>query len=231
MIAVITTNRNQDYLAETIRQIDESARSKKKVVILDSHKPAPPDFPVNRSWEVIQYLKPTYHRHNKWVGWKAFEVAAESGEDLCFFEDDLELGKNVALYIENFKIPEEMAFVAFFDSYLPKTIPMGLWRIHGHAFQMSQAVKFRADKIKDFLAYRNSPSWQRLMAVIGFDEMIKHCAIENKFHYGIHQPSLVQHVGAVSAVGNGHLDHPSRVSHSYQGKELDPHKIFQDFFK
>ncbi len=219
MIVVLTcNNRGQSYVEETLCQIEENAKGR-KVILVDGDS-----FPPREGWEIACQPRQVIPPQNKWTAWEAFKLAANAEEDLVFFEDDLEFCKNAPSFIESFKVPDDLGFVVFFSPWLTKDQPLGLWRIHPHAYIMAQAMKFPLRSVKKLLTARTAPIWQEVMNQGGFDEVLRHVAISMKMRFGIMNPGLVQHIGAVSLVGNGDLK-GIRVAQNYGGKSLDACKL------
>jgi hypothetical protein len=214
MIVVLTCNREQPYVEETLRQIEESAKGR-KVILVDGKS-----FPPREGWEIVCRPRPVIPPQNKWTAWEAFRLAAEAEEDLVFFEDDLEFCKNAPAFIESFPIPDDVGFTVFFSPWLTREQPLGLWRIHPHAYIMAQAMKFPLRTVKKLHEARRAPIWDEARCFGGFDEILRHIVISMGLRLGIFNPGLVQHVGAVSLVGNGDLQ-GMRVAKNYAGKDTD----------
>lgn len=218
MIVVLTCGRSgASYVEATVKQIDESARGPRVLLVdetLDN------SF-VNRSdWRVERRTRPIVAPQNKWVAWEAFHLAADANEDLCFFEDDLEFARNAPKYIENFSVPDDLAFVTFFSTWLGPKQPLGLWRIHAHTYMMAQALKFPLRTVRHLVEERSGALWNEGRMLGGFDEILRHVAIRCAWRYGVMHPGIVQHVGANSAVGNGELS-DNRIAHNYTGCDFD----------
>ena len=220
MIVVLTCQREgASYVEETLNQIDASAPAGVTKIIL-SDGPPPPEADRRPGWENVVSPRPIRQPQNKWSAWKAFELAFEAKEDLCFFEDDLLLAKNAAARICEFKVPDDLTFVTFFSPWLTKSQPLGLWRIHGASYIMAQSLKFPLRTCERLLGMRQSDEWLEASGAEGFDGAVRWYCMKHHLLYGIHNPSLVQHVGAVSAVGNGPLK-GCRVAENFVGVETD----------
>jgi hypothetical protein len=215
MIVVLTTNRpGSSYLEETCRQIESSAR-RSKVILVDGKESV-----TRNGWLSVAHARPVVPPQNKWTAWEAFRLAVEAKEDLVFFEDDLELCVNAASYIEDFPVPEDLAFVTFYSPWVEKAFPIGIVRVHAHSYVMAQALKFPLRTAEELWRYRFEPIWKEASGVGGFDEILRYLAIKKTWRYGIFNPGIVQHVGANSVVGNGGLV-GMRVARNYAGKDYD----------
>lgn len=211
MIVVLTCPRTPSYLADTLQQIDESTHGR-KTLLVDGV-----DCPSRAGWNIICHPRPVAPRQNKWTGWEAFEVATAADEDLCFFEDDLEFCKNAPSFIEDFAVPDDLAFVTFFSPWVDLTWPIGLWRHHAHSYTMAQALKFSRRTVRELVTCKEEAM---SIAPGGIDEALHYVATERRWRYGIMNPGLVQHVGAESFVGNGPL-RGIRVAKNFAGREFD----------
>lgn len=227
MIVVLTCRRpdgSNKYVRETVRQIDESAKGERRILLSDG--PLDDDWRPPSDWEIVYKNRPVIQPQNKWVAWTAFEMAAEANEDLVFFEDDLEFSKNAPGFISKFKVPNDVEFIVFYTPWFTHEIPIGLWRIHAGCYMMAQAMKFSASTAKLLAAARYESIWQEAMALGGLDEILRHIASTNRWRYGIFHPGIVQHIGENSVVGNGPL-RGMRSARNYAGKDLDPHDLRQ----
>jgi len=219
LIVVLTCRRpGAAYATETIRQINESAPSSEEKVLL-SDGPPPEGLEAPPSWRVVEEPRPVIPPQNKHTAWKAFELAFAAKSDLCFFEDDLLLAKNAAARIARFHVPDDLAFVTFFSTWLTSRQPIGLWRIHAATYVMAQSLKFPLRTVGELLLARQSPEWHNTKQG-GFDEVLRRFAMARGWRYGIHNPNLVQHVGETSAVGNGRLSE-NRVTPNFAGAGTD----------
>ncbi len=219
MIAVLTAPRlTTSYLARTLVGIDASARSTNKVVICDGEVPVLPP-----GWRAEPFIRPVPYPHNKWAAWRAFDLALEAGEDLTLFEDDLSLCKNAAAVIENYVVPDDIAFMLF---YAPWSGPPAIWRAHINAYVFAQCLRFPLRSLKTLCALRPQMEACRLG---GSDECIKAVTMPLNWFWGVHKPGLVQHIGADSAVGNGLL-RGTRISQDYPGDAFDALSLRRDHY-
>jgi hypothetical protein len=223
MIVVLTCPRpGTSYVEATVKQIDESARGSTRILLVDSTEDS--DGPRHNEsfagWRVETRVRPLRSPQNKWVAWEAFHLAAAENEDLCFFEDDLEFSRNAPRYIENFSVPDDVAFVTFFSPWLERKLPIGLFRVHAHSYTMAQALKFPLRTVRQLVEERGRALGHEGQLLGGFDEILRHIAIQRTWRYAAMHPGIVQHVGANSAVGNGGLV-GNRIAHNYLGREFD----------
>ncbi len=219
MIAVLTAPRITSYLERTLAGIDASARSTNKVVICDGEVPALP-----AGWRAEPFVRPVPHAHNKWACWRAFDLAVEAQEDLTLFEDDLSLCKNAALVIEDYAVPDDIAFMLFYAPW--STLPPAIWRAHINAYVYAQCLRIPLRSLKTLCELRPQMEACRLG---GSDETIKAVTMPLNWYWGMHSPGLVQHIGADSAVGNGFL-RGSRISRDYPGDSFDALSLRRDHY-
>lgn len=212
MIAVLTHPRGTSYLAATLASTDESAKGK-RTVVTDSMEPLC-DLP--RGWPVDAFERPvTPTPDNRWTLWRAFGLAYEAGEDLIAIEDDVRWCRNGARAAELLAVPHDVAWVSLFDVGSTRAMPHGLWTTRrGDGFMFAQAIKF-PHRTCALMRKLGCEMYER----IGSDSQIAAIGGMLGLSYAVHVPSLVQHIGAVSAVGNGSLD--GRVSPSWRA-EFDP---------
>lgn len=209
MIAVLTHPRpGASYLAATLASTDESAQGR-RVVVSDSLAPLGIELPDHWRLDAFE-RRPTATPDNRWTLWHAFNLAYQAGEDLVAVEDDVRWCRNGARAAELLAVPHDVAWVGLFDIGSTWEMPHGLWVSRRAAgFVYAQAIKFprRTVALMRHLGCRDverSGSDNQLAVIGGMLGL----------SYALHVPSLVQHVGAVSAVGNGGLE--GRVSRSWR---------------
>lgn len=211
MIVVLTCERAPSYRDVTLQQIEECVRGR-KTLLVDGTDPLPPP-----GWDIVYHPRPVAPPQNKWTAWEAFRIADRANEDLCFFEDDLVFSKNAPSFIEDFVVPDDLAFVTFFSPWIDPSWPIGLWRHHAHSYTMAQALKFSRRTVHALATCKEEAM---VIAPGGFDEALHYIAVERRWRYGIVNPGLVQHVGAESVVGNGPLT-GMRVTKNFAGRAFD----------
>lgn len=217
MIAVLTHPRNGiSYLNDTIASTDESATGK-RIVISDSLRV------ISCAWPVESFERPlTAFPDNRWSLWRAFNLAYESGEDLIAVEDDVKWCRNGARHAEMLPVPHDVAWVSLFDVGSGPTMPHGLWTSRkAGGFMFAQAIKF---------PHRTCALMRRTGCTnhdrVGSDSQLAAIGDMLGLSYAVHVPSIVQHVGAISAVGNGGLE--GRTSSTWKA-EFDPTMVYRTF--
>lgn len=213
MIAVLTHPRATSYLAATLASTDASAQGT-RVVVSDSMAPLGIELPDH--WRLDAFRRSeTPTPDNRWTLWRALALAYETGEDLVAVEDDVRWCRNGARAAELLPVPHDVAWVSLFDIGSGPAMPHGLWLSRRpEGFMFAQAIK---------LPWRTCALLRRvgceMFDRVGSDSQLACVGGMLGLSYAIHVPSLVQHVGAVSAVGNGGLE--GRVSQSWR-EHFDP---------
>lgn len=225
MIAVLTTYPVRPYLSATLAAIDSSATEPRHLFV-DVVCPVTDDIrqildvAVAEHWEWSVHFcpRPPGKPHNKHAMWTIFNFFAErnTGEDLVFFEDDVVTTKNAALYIQRFKVPDDLAWVSFYAPWGGPDVPWGTLRAKAAMFNFCQALKFPA-KIVNALALRAGEAGSSHFG--GSDEVLNQIGRTEGWSYGVHFPGLVQHVGEISVVGNAPA--PGRTSKAFIGVYFD----------
>lgn len=207
MIVVLTHPRpGASYLLDTLAAIDASATGH-RVIVSDSDAELPA---VPAAWEVHRFARPQTERpENRWSLWRAFELAHDRGDDLIVCEDDIALCANGARHAEWLPVPHDVHWISLYDPHFRMTAPHCLARMPGETFVFAQMVKF---PLRTCTLFRNL-GCQRYDRV-GSDDQLGALGRLLGMRYAIHVPSLAQHVGAVSAVGNGDLSW--RTSQSFR---------------
>ena len=85
---------------------------------------------------------------------------------------------------------------------------------------MAQCMKFPLRSCIELTRARKESLWTEGSNLGGFDEILRYMAIQKHWKYGIINPGIVEHVGVISAVGNGNLS-GMRVSKNYAGRDFD----------
>jgi hypothetical protein len=212
VIAVLTHPRpGVSYLLDTLASIDESATGR-RVVVCDS----PAELPaVPAPWEVHRFERPATERpENRWALWRCFDLAHDRGEDLIVCEDDVAMCRNGARHAEWLPVPRDVHWISLYDPHFRPTAPHCLARMPGVTFVFAQIVKFPL-RTCTLLRWMGCGRYDRM----GSDDQLGAIGHALGLTYAIHVPSLAQHVGAVSAVGNGEL--AGRTSESFR-REYDP---------
>jgi hypothetical protein len=199
------------YIAGTLADIDKSA-SGSRFVVSDGHFDGC-DLP--RGWGQVVVKRPVTERpENRWSLWRCFSLAFERGEDLIVCEDDIRLCRNGASHAERLPVPPDVHWVSLYDPHHRASAPHGLPRWNGSTFVYAQMIKFPM-RTCELLCRVGCETYDRM----GADDQLAAWGRLLGLTYAVHVPSIAQHVGAVSAVGNGDLS--LRTSESFRA-EYDP---------
>lgn len=225
MIIVPTCPRpdGASYLEQTISDIDESARGRREILVdADSGEIdlSGSKFVEWRIRHLRSWSEPHPAGENKWVVWQALRIAIQRNEDLILLQDDLHLARGAAVWMEDFPVPADLAWVSFYAPQGDALMVPSLARWHCQHFNYCQALKI---PLRTLRALRE-PEIVREMAVHrmgGDDETLRHFGDRFDWKFGVIYPGPVQHVGAVSAVGNGDLRSMSRYSRAFSGRDFD----------
>jgi hypothetical protein len=221
LICVLTHPRQgASYLVDTLASIDLSANGP-RYVVTDSDA-ALPSIPGH--WGVLSFQRRATERpENRWAMWRSFLLAYELGDDLIVCEDDIALCRNGAAHAEALSVPDDVAWVSLYDPHFRSSAPRGLHRMAARQFSFAQMLKFPL-RTCALMRAMGCETVDRL----GSDDQLAALGAMLSLTYALHVPSLAQHVGEVSAVGNGDLS--LRTSQSFRA-EYDPtaedHRTFQ----
>ena len=174
------------------------------------------------------------HRGQAWNFCRALVAGLNAGaERITLLEDDIEICRGFVDRVERQPIPADCAFISWFDPFLgcprlgsyyhptvPSKEPMplapGLVRRICSLFYCNQALTFTRATAERIARAPVASLWNQPHAG---DEMI--AQILQHENYGVHFPSLVQHVGAVSLCNPGQPLKKNRISHHYPGPDFD----------
>ena len=218
MIAVTTCTRagGVSYLQATLASIDASARDKHKVLFVDGSAyltDAPP------GWEQRITPRPCVRAENRWPAWSAIRESVEHSEDLLLCEDDIKFCRNGVARAETVPIPDDVAFLSYFAPFGDLTMSEGIWRTSMTTFGYAQCLRLPLRTLRALIEKR----WEMTDASNGTtDGVLRAMGVRRGWKYGVHYPGLVQHVGAVSAIGTAGLV-GRRVSRAYPGDNFDAH--------
>ena len=188
------------YFRNTIAAIDREGGNRvpasKKLVIADGWDPLEePQHPLPRPW----WLLCTAGGDGPAAFFRALAWASGSGEDLLFFEDDVELCGNAVAAAERIRVWDDLAFVALFDADHARE-QHGLRELPfpGPSFRCSQALKIPPWTI-EYLIAKGPPKSEE--AKDGIDTMLGRRLCRSPWpRYGIVVPNFAKHVGRVSAI-------------------------------
>lgn len=209
MIVVLTDPRRPEHLPATLASLDGSGADRNRIVVVDGED-LPRGLPVG--WKTVRAPKPrgVSPRENRWSTWRAFELAAEAGEDLLFFEDDVLGSPNAVRYAELLKVPTDCAWVMLYAPWGDASFPYGIGRFHADRFSFCQALKIPLQTCRLLAAARGEMEVSRSG---GSDECMRQIGARRDWLFGVHWPGLFQHVGVESVVSNQSLrgDRTSRA--------------------
>lgn len=184
MIAVTTTQRPVDYVSATLGAICAQRPRSRCVLVSDG----PCSIRPPNGWDLA-----VLPRRGQWHAMAhAWQLAAESGEDLVQFEDDIEIAIGAVPYMEDFAVPADVSVVQFCGIHSMPGSPPRLTRDHIRSMAwMWQGLKFPARTLRRLLRHPyagNATSSEFYWALDGVGFL------------GVHQPELVRHVGEVSVI-------------------------------
>ena len=208
ILVIATCPRKRSYLADTIYSIDAEGGDefKYKLIISDGDW----SFPGKPGWEIQYNDGPLGHRK---AFWRTLEVVAGMDADnLLYVEDDVRACKNAFRHIARMNVPDDAALLSFHDmsickekaEYGPRRIPLR-WNGKTKDFCGLQCALIPRRSI-DFLLQHDpfgmseEQYWSPTSSadcVLGY--ILNKSSTKN---YVLHVPSLVLHVGEVSAAHN-----------------------------
>lgn len=226
MISVLTTSRRPDYLVRTLLALDEAgAKRVRRVVNVDGFieqtREVLKPHPSLATWELATC---SYGYGTLSSMCAVLCAAAETGEDLLYFEDDILPCKNAVTALLNLDVPKDTAFIVACDiAAHAKDMGPGIHRVAGDGARPwgNQALKIPARTLKWFAEQRiptqtfkhGSDTWLRLVCA-GPDSPWR--------TYGVLHPDLFDHVGAASAVDPAWtLTGPHRRPVRFPGVDFD----------
>lgn len=158
----------------------------------------------------------------------ALVAAARHRRDVLFFEDDVLLCKGAVARMAAVPVPEDCGCVTFFDMKdVPQGTLPGLYRyaprdVRGWEFWGCQSLLFPADMV-DWLAGQAWSSVTARPVKMGSDVAlgILVACHPRRNRIAVHIPSLVQHVGGVSACFPGLPLTERRTTRHFRGADFD----------
>lgn len=138
----------------------------------------------------------------------------------AIFQDDILLNKNVKKYLDNCEYPENGYWNLFTHPHYEPSLSQTGWQQSGQNGLGALGLVFDRDTIvKLFTSYRFVTRPQSHRSYRSIDGGIVTAMLEQGCREYIHNPSLVQHVGKLSSMGNtgtGHI-----VSSTFKGVDSD----------
>jgi hypothetical protein len=117
-------------------------------------------------------------------------------EQLTYLQDDISMSKNALRYIERFRVPADLAFVAWFSQIASEPGRQYLRRMPTHIFFCSQAITLTRLSV-DTLLKNGLKQWPHRHLC---DVLLQLLSVPT---YAIHVPSIAEHDdGGASACGN-----------------------------
>lgn len=229
ILVISTTIRPEgaDYFTDTIKVVSEQlgASEVEKIVYSDG----PFDKTLPEGWTLVK----TEESVGTLPSLKAIaNIAKEKKSDLLMLEDDLILAPDAVSKMLSYEVPDNLAFVSFFDFYTPAGHADGLEERGfetGKPLQSGvQAVKFPLRSLE----YLWNPKLPMLVTPVrkpGEKETGRLAALKYFFgqlsptkKFGMHFPHLVQHVDGISAVNGigaqkAAAEGRKRVSNNFAG--------------
>lgn len=194
MIVVLTSPRDgASYLEQTLRQVEDQAPNEQKLLI--SHRIA---APVRDGWQALHVEHGHGNRKPFFIG---LAIAAEFG-DVIWLEDDIRLCKNALTYMSGFVVPAGLGWVQFFTPVpLRSGVGFGLHVGSPGSSRFLQAVKFSQAAAQAVCRsfrrrFDHEPDGSADQALASIS---KHLGMR----WAAHAPDLAEHVGDVSAFGDG----------------------------
>lgn len=188
ILGVLTTPGREVGLAQLLEQIDAQQWKGRRLLVQDGESPA-----IRRpGWELLAAQKAS--RGNGAPFRRMLE--ATRGDDLLALEDDVQLGGHGLEFISRHGVPPDLAFVSFFECCFVQGARLGLYTAPCEIFGFAQALLIPARTIELLLA----GEWDHPDACSDSNMS----TILRGYRYGIHVPSVVQHIGRQS------IAHPQR---------------------
>lgn len=233
-VTVLTSPARPHYVRDTLRRLDGAgASSFRRQIFVDG-----PSWKVEPlpGWEVRQCTFNGSPMGSAASSAAVLAAAADEGaEKLLYFEDDVIPCRNAVTAMSKWRIPPDVGFLAFCDIKNlgnarggPGIIraPGGPWKRDGDGFWGSQAVVVPRRSLDDIQAipHHQRPRWRRSLWPYrnASDVQMGLMLASPPGTYGVIFPSLVDHVGDVSAVNpEWRLTHANRRPHNFPGEDFD----------
>ena len=206
LITVLTCPRGKDYLTDTLNSLERGGVREVDAARLVLFDGACSQHGLVRDFGWGSYLLGDSPQGNLRAFLGVFEIAQERDVDrLLFFEDDIVVCKNAVSKMLLIKVPEDCAFVSFFDmkelpygaaAGMPKVSTMGT---DGRGYWGSQAILWPRRTLDYMLAHKDE-------ILEGQNKHSSDCLFGHQLlhspwpRYAIHVPNLVEHTGDISAI-------------------------------
>jgi hypothetical protein len=236
LLCVMTSPRQTSYLTETLAGLDREGADvfDAKLVVSDG-----PLENKDLSWPAAVFDGPSGTRK---AFWRVFQLAVERKVDrLVIVEDDVLPCRNALRYIRKFEVPEDLAFVSFFEmkelkdleSVTPGLYSLGLFEMGPEAGMRKQTRLYCGNqclllprRTLDYLVTCDPfdaglPEDQWLFPDYSSDAVMGwHLSRSPWPRYGTYVPSLVEHIGATSTYWD-HRTLDGRQAVVFAGGEFD----------
>lgn len=182
----------------------------------------------------LQLFVDERRRGQAWNFLRALRAGLASGaERITLLEDDIEICRGFVQRVERQPIPDDCAFISWFDPFLGmpgrlgdyyagdtavrEAVPdaPGFVRRLCSKFYCNQALTFRRATVEQLLTSPVALYWEAAHE----GDMLIAQALQHT-PYAVHAPSLVQHVGTVSLCNPGEPLKKNRISHHYPGRDF-----------
>ena len=222
LVVVLTCPRSTDYLSNTLSSLERGGvRCVKapRVLVMDGGAPY-----FSADWPTYSLGRSPQGNLRAFMG--VFELAQERNVDrLLFLEDDIVVCKNAVPRMLNTQVPDDSAFVSFFDmKELPYGAAAGMYKVStmgkdGRGYWGSQALLWPRRTIDYMLAHKHEifqgQSKHSSDCLFGYQLL---CSPWPR--YAIHVPNLVEHTGIISAIWSW-IPKVNRKATNFPGEGFD----------
>lgn len=220
LLTVLTCPRGKNYLPDTLASLDRGgARSIDRFVLVDGRAQgfSRPGWSVDTVNHTPQGSLHALFATLRWA--RNHDV-----DRLLYFEDDVVVCKNAIPRMLAVGVPENLAFVSFFDmKEMSYAAPPGMYEMSpmgndGRGFWGMQSVLLPRRTIEFIL--RNEDRIRRFGNKQSGETLFGYELLKDGQKYGVHVPNLVEHVGDVSAIWSW-TPSVNRRSTSFPGESFD----------
>ncbi len=224
LVVVLTCPRSTDYLSDTLISLERGGVcevSAPRVLVVDGDRSL---GPTHGDWLVHSLGDLPQGNLRAFLG--VFELAQERDVDrLLFFEDDIVVCKNAVPKMLNVQVPDDCAFVSFFDmKELPYGTADGMYKVStmgadGRGYWGSQAILWPRRTIDYMVAHKHE-------ILQGQNKHSSDCLFGYQLlgspwpRYAIHVPNLVEHTGIISAIWSW-IPKVNRKATNFPGEGFD----------